>query len=213
MERPLSRLPYPRLLLFLAILLLAVPAALAGLQWHDATVGAFDLAAGAFLASLVPLWSRGTPERLRAGAARDGGGRLLLPVIAPPVVAVILVALALVMRARTALGPVDLVLVLITLVLAWGFVNAVFALHYAHRFYEPAAGGGDAGGLEFPATPRPGFADFCYFSFVVGMTFQVSDVAISATRLRTVAMVHGMLAFFYNLGVLALVINVIAGIL
>lgn len=94
-----------------------------------------------------------------------------------PVGAVILVALALVMRARTALGPVDLVLVLITLVLAWCFVNAVFALHDAHRFYEPAADGGDAGGLEFPATPQPAFADFCCFSFVVGMTFRDFDVA------------------------------------
>lgn len=209
----MTRLPHWRFLLFLGLLALAVPAVMVGLPWHDSIVGAFDLAAAGFLASVVRLWTRGTAQQMRARSSREDGGLVLLPVVAAAVTLVILIALALVLRARTALGFVDLGLVLFTLVLAWCFVNTVFALHYARIFYDRTDTGADSGGLDFPGTPEPSFSDFCYFSFVIGMTFQVSDVAITAPYLRQVAMIHGILAFFYNLGVLALVINVLAGIL
>ena len=206
-------LPHPRFVLFLSVFAVSGLALVGLVHWHVALVASFDLAALAFLAAMAPLWNGGDAARMRRSAEREDGGRVFRLAVAGVVVAVILFALGMVVAGKSDLGPVDLVLVLVTLVLAWAFVNIVFALHYAHRYYAPAADGGDSGGLAFPDTAEPGLTDFCYFAFVLGMTFQVSDVAVATPYLRKVAMIHGMLAFFYNLGVLALVINVLAGII
>jgi uncharacterized membrane protein len=101
-------------------------------------------------------------------------------------------------------------LVVATLTIAWLFGNMVCALHYAHMFYDPAPGGGDHAGLVFPGTERPDFQDFCYFASVLGMTFQVSDVQIVSSRIRRAATVHALVAFFFNIGVVALAVNVVA---
>jgi uncharacterized membrane protein len=69
-----------------------------------------------------------------------------------------------------------------------------------------------AGGLVFPDDDKPGYSDFAYFSFVLGMTFQVSDIQITSKRLRRIALLHGILSFGFNTIIVALTINVIAGL-
>src|SRR5262249_31805583 len=103
----------------------------------------------------------------------------------------------------------------LTILLAWFFMNTMFALHYAHDFYGDAEGPteADARGLDFPGRAEPDYWDFLYFSFTIGMTFQVSDVQIESHRLRRTALAHGVLAFFFNVVVLALTINIIAGLI
>jgi uncharacterized membrane protein len=101
----------------------------------------------------------------------------------------------------------------VTIALAWFFINTIFAMHYAQFFYGEAPGGDEARGLAFPGRAEPDYWDFLYFSFVIGMTFQVSDVQIENHRLRRVALAHGVLAFLFNVVVLALTINIIAGLL
>jgi uncharacterized membrane protein len=98
------------------------------------------------------------------------------------------------------------VLVVLTLVLSWIFSNTVFAMHYAHLYYQPE-GKGDHGGLEFPDTPTPDYWDFLYFSFTLGMTFQTSDVTVRASHMRRLALGHTVAAFFFNLGIVAFVVN------
>jgi len=66
---------------------------------------------------------------------------------------------------------------------------------------------------NFPGTPEPHFSDFCYFSLTAGMTFEASDVAVTSTALRKLVATQTVLAFFYNIGVLALTINMVAGVL
>lgn len=83
-------------------------------------------------------------------------------------------------------------------------------MHYAHRFFDCVSDGTDHGGLSFPGTDNPTFLDFCYFAFVLGMTFQVSDVQITSSRIRAEAMVHGLIAFMFNIGILALTVNLVA---
>ena len=85
----------------------------------------------------------------------------------------------------------------VTILLAWFFMNTIFALHYAHFFYgdSDAAAGAEARGLAFPGRAEPDYWDFLYFSFVIGMTFQVSDVQIENQPLRRIALAHGVLAF------------------
>jgi len=98
-----------------------------------------------------------------------------------------------------------------TLVLSWIFVHTMFAIRYAHYFYgDPEAKGRHRGGLAFPGSGHPDFWDFMYYSFVVGMTCQVSDVQVISRPMRRLTLAHGILAFFFNAGVLALAVNILA---
>jgi uncharacterized membrane protein len=99
-----------------------------------------------------------------------------------------------------------------TIVLSWFFVHTEFALHYAHEYYG-AGGDKKLGGLKFPGTRAPDYWDFLYFSLVIAMTSQVSDVAITSRTLRGVAMLHGVLSFFFNLGILALTVNMLSNLI
>ncbi len=103
-----------------------------------------------------------------------------------------------------------------TILLSWFFMNTIFALHYAHGYYgdaDPSSGYKPTGGLVFPGRPDPDYWDFLYFSFVVGMTFQVSDVQIEDHSLRRDGLIHGVLAFFFNVIIVALTINIVAGLI
>ena len=105
-------------------------------------------------------------------------------------------------------------LAMITIVLSWLVMNATFARHYAHEFYRKAnQQDGGKGGLSFPSRPHPDYWDFLYFSFVIGMTFQVSDVQIENHYLRRVAIGHGLLAFIFNVVVLTLTIGIVVDLL
>jgi uncharacterized membrane protein len=108
-----------------------------------------------------------------------------------------------------------------TVVCSWTLLHTIFALHYAHLYYRRNDDGRDGDdrddeggdGLEFPNTKRPDFLDFTYFSFVIGMTFQVSDVQITSPSIRRLALVHGLLSFLFNTVILALTINLASGLL
>jgi uncharacterized membrane protein len=98
-------------------------------------------------------------------------------------------------------------LVIATVALSWTFTHTIFALRYAHQFY----GEGDhAGGLKFPGDERPDYWDFVYFAFVIGMTFQVSDVAVTSKHVRRLVLVHGMVAFVFTTAIIALTVNLAA---
>ncbi|SEM76471.1 DUF1345 domain-containing protein [Mucilaginibacter sp. P25] len=102
-------------------------------------------------------------------------------------------------------------------VTSWILVHTIFTFRYAHFYYCDVEDGSDnkafkPGGLEFPNEPKPDYLDFAYFSFVIGMTFQVSDVQVTSRRIRRLALLHGLLAFSFNTIIVALSINVIAGI-
>jgi uncharacterized membrane protein len=110
------------------------------------------------------------------------------------------------------------VLVIYTIVLSWAFVQTMFALHYAHDYYmevdlPPAKSDADSDRLIFPGERTPTYGDFLYFSFTIGMTFQVSDIQVTDAALRRLVVVHGALAFFYSTGILALAINLVAGLI
>ncbi len=103
-----------------------------------------------------------------------------------------------------------------TVVSSWFLVHTMFAMHYAHGYYADEDEGPDfsrAGGLEFPNEKEPDFLDFAYFSFVIGMTCQVSDVQVSSKDMRRLALVHGLLSFLFNTVILALSINLASGLL
>lgn len=109
-----------------------------------------------------------------------------------------------------------ILLTLVAVISSWSLVHTVFGLRYAHKFYgdDDDPGGDDhAGGLEFPGERLPDYLDFAYFSFVIGMTFQVSDVQITSRVFRKLALMHGMLSFAFNTVILALTINTVSSLL
>ncbi len=107
----------------------------------------------------------------------------------------------------------QLLLAFFTIVASWFFTNTVYALHYAHEYYF-AVQNGEVGGLEFhPSEAEPEYLDFLYFSFVVGATAQTSDVTLSSKRMRRILLSHSVLAFFFNTAILALTVNMAAGLL
>ncbi len=97
---------------------------------------------------------------------------------------------------------------------AWVLIHTIFAFRYAHIFYgdHKEKSNTHAGGLEFPEDKKPDYMDFAYFSFVLGMTFQVSDVQVCSKRLRRLVLLHGILSFIFNTVMIALTINIIAGL-
>jgi uncharacterized membrane protein len=94
---------------------------------------------------------------------------------------------------------------------SWFLLHLIFTFRYAHFYYgdHPTASGVDMPGLDIPEEDFPDYLDFAYFSFVIGMTFQVSDIRIISRRIRRLALLHGLLAFLFNTVIVALVINVI----
>ncbi len=101
------------------------------------------------------------------------------------------------------------------MLLSWAMVHTLFAFHYAHEYYDDDKNDSSkcAGGLDFPGNEtKPDYIDFAYFSFVIGCTFQVSDVEISSRKIRRLAFLHQIISFLLNTFVVALTINLIAGL-
>ena len=97
---------------------------------------------------------------------------------------------------------------------SWFFIQTIFAFHYAHRYYfEEKQGEPDGPGLKFPGGLPPDYFDFLYYAHVVGMTSQVSDVQVTSREMRRLTLVHSVLSFGFNMLILALSINVVAGVL
>ncbi len=210
-----TRLPHPRFLTFLGILIAGFAGgALAGLPLRIAFVAAFDLAALTFIAGTLPLWRIGAnAAALRARSERDDGGRGLLLLLAGVIAIAVLVCVVGLLGTHRRVIPGAEPLAIATEVIAWGFANLVYAFHYARLYYDRDEDGGDHGGIALPGGGEPGFADFASFALVIGMTCQTADIEITGPRIRRASTVHGLIAFFFNLGVLAITVNIVAGAL
>lgn len=200
---------HPRYRLFL-IVLVASSALLSLYAKIDiAVLIGFDLAALAFILSCWNLWRGGKPDDMRMEAKRDDAGQFLLLVLTAVISTVVLTALGILILDKEGLDARHIVLLVATLLASWTFANLVYAFHYARLFYSPTSGG-DHGGLDFPGDYEPEFADFVNFAFVIGMTCQTADITITHCTMRRVSTFHGLFAFAFNLGILALTVNVLA---
>jgi uncharacterized membrane protein len=171
---------------------------------------------GAFCYLMTVLWLtlRSDLTRLRERAAEEdeGAALILLITVAAAVTSLVAIFAELGAAHRDHANWLAPVLALSTVLVSWFLIQAIYAIHYAHEFYGEAEGG-PKGGLKFPAAgpdegeKHPEYWDFIYFSFVIGMTFQVSDVQVTNKSLRRVVVGHGIVSFFYNVAVLALMVN------
>lgn len=113
-----------------------------------------------------------------------------------------------------AIKGLAIALSIVALVSSWLLIHTLFAFHYARRYYAPdKREQSHAGGLDFPGDREPDYLDFAYYSFVVGMTSQVSDVSVLSRSMRRLTTIHSILSFFFNIVILAMNVNIIASIL
>ena len=157
-----------------------------------------------------------TPAQIRRIASREDGGRFLVFIIVLIASMASMVAVLLLILSKENAGSAWLYLPVTVgaMLLSWILVHTTFCFHYAHMYYKDDADEPEthAEGLDFPGNEAPDYLDFAYFSFVIGMTFQVSDVEISSRLIRRQALVHGLLSFGLNTFVVALTVNLIAGL-
>lgn len=201
----------PRLLVSVAAGLVAIAALPA--EWRLATrllVG-WDIGVALYLVAVYELVWRSDVARMRRRAALQDEGALAILMLT---VGAALASLAAIVaelgmpHAGSGRPPAQLVLATVTIGLSWAFIHTIFALHYAHEFYGERAEA--SGGLAFPGREAPDYWDFVYFSFVVGMTSQVSDVAVTSRRIRRTVTAHGVVSFLFNAALLALTVNIAA---
>lgn len=110
---------------------------------------------------------------------------------------------------RTEPEAASIVLAALTVILSWSLTHVMFALHYAHLYYR---GGHAAGGIIMPEHDEPDYSDFMYFSFVIGCASQTADISSNTRAMRKVMTIHGIVSFFFNAAILALTINIAAGL-
>ena len=210
-----NRIAPARFILFLGVLVLAYFAHnrwLPSDDWRDGAAIAFDAAAVVFLLSLVPLLRDCSADAIRRHARDNDANRGVILGLTSLLTVVAMAAITAELKGAQSGDWLPIAKLVVTLLLVWAFANSIYALHYAHAFYASGEDGGkDAGGLDFPATKTPDYWDFAYFAFTLGMTFQTSDVAITATGIRKIALLHSFAAFVFNIGVSAFTINVLGG--
>jgi len=182
-------------------------------NWRLATrlLTGWDVAVALYLALVFQMMGRSTIHTMRQHAADQDEGRFTMLVLT---VASALASLAAIFAelggSAGATGnrpPGNVALAAFTILLSWAFIHTIFALHYAHEFYDET----DGGGLAFPSDREPDYWDFVYFSFVIGMTSQVSDVCVTSKRIRRTVTAHGVVSFVFNVTLLALTVNLAAG--
>jgi uncharacterized membrane protein len=180
----------------------------AGVDLARGMLIAFDASAAFFLAGVAWMFAHSTSATIRQRVAKQDAGRWGFLGSSIVITSVAVVSLSIELGAEGAGGILEVALAAVSLVLSWLFLNTVFGLHYAYEYYVKESGAA----LVFPPdSGDPDYWDFMYFAFVLGMTFQVSDVQIVRRRVRRIALVHAIIAFFFDVFILALSVNVVAG--
>lgn len=206
MPKPLRIvLSRPRTFISLAIglaSLLFLPA-----SWRPASrlLVAWDIFVAIYMGlAFITVFSCGIDD-IRRQAARQDDGRFFILIMTGLGAFASIAAIVMELAIKPQQAP-QLILAVVTIVLSWTAIHTTFALHYAHDYYR----GAKPGGLAFPGDDQPDYWDFVYFSFVVGMTAQVSDVGITDKMIRRTAAAHGVISFIFNTALVALMVNIAA---
>jgi len=209
MSRPV-RLVYgrPRTFFAIAIGILAYALLPASLRQVTRALLGWDIFIAVYLLLVFTMAVRSGLTHIKRNAVLQDDGRFLILMVAALGAFASIAAIVFELGASQHSGPA-LTLATVTIALSWVAVHTIFALHYAHEFYR----GAKPGGLQFPSGDthdNADYWDFVYFSFVIGMTAQVSDVGITDKTIRRTATAHGIVSFIYNTALVALMVNIAA---
>jgi len=178
----------------------------------------WDALSLSFLISMMVSMVQHSPTDIRAQAALDDEGRgvilTLVLVAAAASVWAVGAELSLAKDAHGVLKAARIVLAFVTVIASWLMVQMIFALHYAHEYYgvDEDDGASDAGGIGFPGTQAPDYWDFIYFAIVIGVACATADADFTSKGLRQLGTVHSLVAFAFNTIIVALTINLTAGL-
>lgn len=186
-----------------AFALVAVASGLAW-GWLKSILAGFSFVSLVYSATITLVLQGATPERLPALAARHDQ-RASFVLVAGLLLDFAALGLVMLFLTTRTLDGVAVGLAALSILGAWVLLNMLFAIHYAHVSFSCECRGKPQ--FAFPGEGPRAFSDFIYFAFVVGMTFQVSDVAIIDGGMRRLVLAHSVLAFLFNVFVLALAVN------
>ena len=203
----------PRLLCS-AVVGLVVFLALEVTDWRmpSRLLAGWDVGVALYLALVLQLAAQCDHSHIRQQARRQDEGRIAVLVLTAIAAFASLGAIFALLGSSNGVPrqPIQLAFAALTIMLSWAFTHTIFALHYAHEYYDENRGKG--GGMVFPdgENAAPDHWDFLYFSFVIGMCAQVSDVTVSCRPIRRTVFAHSVVAFFFNAALLALTVNIAA---
>jgi len=218
MKKHLSEATGPQRLAYGLAAALAVAAVPLPMGWEFRALLAWCVGLVVYLGLAWWLCLAFDAQRTRDRAQAQDEPNVVLVLVLLLANAACVVAITLLMQQSRDLSRMDQVLHIglsaSALAASWFFIQTIFAFHYAHRYYfEEKQGEPDGPGLKFPGGQAPDYFDFLYYAHVVGMTSQVADVQVTSREMRHITLIHSVLAFGFNILILALSINVIAGLL
>jgi uncharacterized membrane protein len=191
-------------------IVLAVPVSLAT-SWDPFLLVSWDFASLAFVASIwIRIWNLDADQTARI-AVREDPTRATADLLTLGAAVASLAAVGAVLgRAAASHGSTQVLLAglaVVSIVLSWWVVHTVFTLRYARLYYQ-----GTEGGIDFNEADPPGYSDFAYLAFTIGMTFQVSDTDLKTKLIRKTALRHGLLSFMFSTCILATTVNLIGNL-
>jgi uncharacterized membrane protein len=191
--------------------------ALRALPLSTSSLATYDAFAFVSLACITIAIGSTTSRQIRSLARKQDVGRtIIFVVVVVAACAAVFAVVFLIRGGRSTSGnhfTVHVLLAVATVILSWLLMHTVFGLRYAHNFYGDSEERTARLGLEFPGESEPDYRDFTYFSFVIGMTCQVSDVQVKSRAMRRLVLVHGVISFAFNTVILALTVNVVSSLL
>lgn len=205
---------------FGALVALALRFAPGGVGGSTQAILAWDAGALYFIIAMLVVLGRQKPEDMQRRAAQqdEGQGFILTLVLVAAITSIAAVAVEL--SAAKALHGLEktlrVALAFATVATSWFLVQLIFAIHYAHEYHTPdvddVVPGPIVKGLAFPGDQPPDFWDFLHFAIVIGVASQTADIAFTSKTLRRIGTIHGVIAFTFNTVILALGINLMAGL-
>lgn len=185
----------------------------AGVPWWVRASLGWDIAALALVTlAWVTILSSDSAETRRRAGQDDPGRRVVFIVALVSSIFSLFCGTVVVRHVKMFTGTAQIawtVIALAAVALSWLVTHTVYTLRYAHLYYRS----GGVHGLQFPGTEPPADIDFAYFAFTIGMTFQVSDVAVCSSKCRRAVLLHGLISFVFNTTIIALALNLIYGLM
>ena len=198
-------------------------------QWMQRStriIVTWDLGVISFLILVGVMMNNATTQKMQRSSQREDESRWTILALVVAAACASLLAIGFMLTESKNLSSrlltLHITLTLVTIVVSWLLIHTMFALHYAHLYYQAQSDRGAfpegnrsplPNALDFPTENQPDYWDFLYFSLGIGMTCQVSDVPINSPLLRRLVLVHEVLTFFFNTIILALAINILASLI
>ena len=212
----------PRIYICAALMIVAYAALPNELRLATRALIAWNVGALAFIALVGWMMARSTEMTIRAHAALEDEQRWVLLIVGTVAACASLAAIVAELGAVKDMSGLNkaahIGLVTTTILSAWTFIHLLFTVHYAHEYYgdlddDPATAPVARAGLNFPGHGNPTYSDFLYYSFVIGCASQTADVETISKVMRRTTLAHGVVSFFFNTVILALTINIGAGLI